>query len=83
MCVQPDLCDEGQALAFLLASPFQGRKSIVSLVWLAFGHYLPNIGPNVWGLHRAGSGAEATHNAIITFTPRGASDRTPKPTKGP
>lgn len=82
MVVQPDLRNEGQALAFLLTPSFQGRKSIVSLVWLAFGHHLPDISPKVWVFHGAGSGAEALDIAIMTL-PRGASDKTPTPMKGP
>ncbi len=39
-CCWPYLRDEGQLLALLLASLFQGSKSKVRFVWLASGHHL-------------------------------------------
>lgn len=47
MIMQPDLCNKGHALAFLLTPLFQGSQSVVSLVGLAVGHNLSNTGPNM------------------------------------
>ena len=79
--MQPDLRNEGQALAFLLTPSFQGRKSIVSLVWFAFGHHLPDISPKVWGV--VIGQAVVLDIAIVNLIPHGASDKTPTPMKGP
>lgn len=76
---QPNLCNEGQALAFLLTPLFQGSESVVSLVWLAFGHHLSNTGAIC---ARAGRSAEPKGNAIMTFKPHGANGKTPTPMKG-
>jgi len=39
-CCGSYLRDEGQLLAFPLASLFQGSKSKVRFIWLASGHHL-------------------------------------------